>query len=127
MNQWYNKRVAALKKGKPQAYWDDELAALSEKRNRQFRDIRNKTARFIVSWCINNNVGTIVHGWNQGIKNGSQMNKKANQEFVTIPNAAIKDRIEQLAIQHGIQFITTEESYTSKSNFLANTNLRSET
>ncbi len=55
------------------------------------------------------------------------MNKKANQEFVTIPNAAIKDRIEQLAIQHGIQFITTEESYTSKSNFLANTNLRSET
>ena len=120
INQWYNKRVAALKKGKPQAYWDDELAALSEKRNRQFRDIRNKTARFIVSWCINNNVGTIVHGWNQGIKNGSQMNKKVNQEFVTIPNAAIKDRIEQLAIQHGIQFITTEESYTSKSNFLAN-------
>ncbi|MGL5943191.1 MAG: RNA-guided endonuclease InsQ/TnpB family protein [Waterburya sp.] len=123
MNQWYNKKVAKIKKGKAQNYWDDELAALSEKRNRQFKDIRNKVARFIINWCLTNNIGTIVHGWNQGIKNGSQMRKKENQEFVTIPNAAIKDRIEQLAIQYGIEFITTEESYTSKSNFLANDEL----
>ena len=51
------------------------------------------------------------------------MSKKVNQEFVTIPNAAIKNRIEQLALQHGIVFITQEESYTSKSNFLANDEL----
>ncbi len=123
INQWYNKKVAALKKGKPQAYWDDELAALSEKRNRQFQDIRNKVARFIISWCLNNNVGTIIHGWNQGIKNNSKMSKKVNQEFVTIPNAAIKNRIEQLAVQNGINFLETEESYSSKSNFLANDEL----
>ena len=123
INQWYNKKVASIKKGKPQGYWDDELAALSEKRNRQFRDVRNKVARFIVNWCLTNNVGTIVHGWNQGIKNNSKMSKKVNQEFVTIPNAAIKNRIEQLAIQYGITFIEQEESYTSKSNFLANDEL----
>ena len=123
MNQWYNKKVAQLKKSKPQAYWDDELASLSEKRNRQFRDIRNKIARFIINWCLANDIGTIIHGWNQGIKNGSGMSKKVNQEFVTIPNAAIKDRIEQLAIQHGIEFLTTEESYTSQSNFLNNDEL----
>ncbi|MGK7899173.1 MAG: RNA-guided endonuclease InsQ/TnpB family protein [Xenococcus sp. (in: cyanobacteria)] len=123
LNQWYNKKVAELKKGKPQAYWDDELAALSEKRNRQFRDIRNKVARFVISWCLSNKVGVIVHGWNQGIKNKSQMSKKVNQEFVTIPNAAIKKRIEQLAIQFGITFIEQEESYTSKSNFLGNDEL----
>ena len=123
LNQWYNKKVSCLKKGKPQSYWDDGLAALSEKRNRQFRDIRNKVARFIINWCLTNNIGTIVHGWNQGIKNGSQMNKKVNQEFVTIPNAAIKDRIEELAVQYGIKFITVEESYTSQSNFLANDEL----
>lgn len=123
INQWYNKKVAGLKKGKPQAYWDDQLAALSEKRNRVFKDLRNKVARFIVNWCLTNNVGTIIHGWNQGIKNSSKMSKKVNQEFVTIPNAAIKNRIEQLANQYGIQFITQEESYTSKSNFLANDEL----
>ncbi len=123
INQWYNKKVALLKKGKPHAYWDDELAALSEKRNRQFRDIRNKVARFIVSWCARNNVGTIIHGWNKSIKNRSKMSKKVNQEFVTIPNAAIRDRIEQLATQHGINFVAQEESYTSKSNFLGNDEL----
>ncbi len=123
INQYYNKKVASLKKGKPQGYWDDQLAALSEKRNRQFRDIRNKVARFLISWCLNNNVGTIVHGWSQGIKNKSQMSKKVNQEFVTIPNAAIKNRIEQLAIQYGIKFKEQEESYTSKSNFLGNDEL----
>ena len=120
MNQWYNKKVAKIKKGKAQNYWDDELAALSEKRNRQFKDVRNKVARFLVNWCLANNIGTIVHGWNQGIKNGSQMRKKENQEFVTIPNAAIKDRIEKLAIHYGIRLITQEESYTSQSNFLNN-------
>ena len=64
--------------------------------------------------------GVIVHGWNEGIKNNSKMSKKVNQEFVTIPNSAIKYRIEQLAIQYGIEFITTEESYTSVSSFLDN-------
>ncbi len=123
INQYYNKKVASIKKGKPQGYWDEELAKLSEKRNRQFRDIRNKVARFIVNWCLANNVGTIIHGWNQGIKNNSKMSKKVNQEFITIPNAAIKNRIEQLATQYGITFIEQEESYTSKSNFLANDEL----
>jgi putative transposase len=51
------------------------------------------------------------------------MYKKVNQEFLSIPNAAIKNRIEQLANQYGIKFITQEESYTSKSNFLGNDEL----
>lgn len=123
INQWYNKKVALIKKGKPQGYWDDELAALSEKRNRQFKDLRNKVARFIINWCLTNNVGTIIHGWNKGIKDNSPMSKKVNQEFVTIPNAAIKNRIEQLATQHGILFVEQKESYTSKSNFLGNDEL----
>ncbi|MBR8829521.1 MAG: transposase [Gomphosphaeria aponina SAG 52.96 = DSM 107014] len=37
-NQWYNKKIAKLKKGKAQDYWDDKLAAITEKHNRQMRD-----------------------------------------------------------------------------------------
>ena len=37
LNQWYNKRVATLKEGKPQGYWDEQLSHLTEKRNRQMR------------------------------------------------------------------------------------------
>lgn len=38
--------------------------------------------------------------------------------FVPIPTARLKDRIAQLCEQYGIQFIETEESYTSKASFL---------
>jgi len=119
-NQWYNKLVARLKAGKPQNYWDDQLAAATEKRNRQMRDNINKTARFIINWCLSHNVGTVVFGWNQRSKDGIELGKKNNQQFVQVPTAKLKNRIQQLCEQYGIQFIETEESYTSKASFLEN-------
>lgn len=41
-----------------------------------------------------------------------------NQEFVQVPTARLKERIKQLCEQYGIQFVETEESYTSKASFL---------
>jgi putative transposase len=46
------------------------------------------------------------------------MGRKNNQKFVQIPTARLKDRISQLCEQYGIQFVETEESYTSKASFL---------
>ncbi|NEO82549.1 MAG: IS200/IS605 family element transposase accessory protein TnpB [Moorea sp. SIO4G3] len=117
-NQWYNKRVAAIKKGKTQNYWDDKLAFLTEKRNRQMRDNVNKIARFVINWCQRNKVSTIVFGWNKRTKDGINIGKRNNQQFVQIPTAKLKNRIEQLCVEHGIKFIETEESYTSKASFL---------
>jgi putative transposase len=48
------------------------------------------------------------------------MGRKTNQKFVSVPTAKLKDRIEQLCEQYGIQFEETEESYTSKASFLDN-------
>lgn len=120
INQIYNKRVAALKKGKPAKYWDFELARLTEKRNRRIRDAINKAARFIVNHCLQNRIGHIVFGWNKGNKDGIEIGKKNNQEFVQIPTSRLKNRIQQLCEVHGIQFTETEESYTSKASFLDN-------
>ncbi|MGB3639505.1 MAG: zinc ribbon domain-containing protein, partial [Rivularia sp. (in: cyanobacteria)] len=50
----------------------------------------------------------------------SKMGKKNNQKFVQIPTAKLKNRIEQLCEQYEINFIETEESYTSKTSFLDN-------
>lgn len=119
-NQWYNKRVASLKKRKNQSFWNDELAAITEKRNRQMRDVINKAARFVINWCVDKSVGTIVFGWNQGNKDSVELGKKNNQEFVQIPTARLKARIAELCEQYGIKFIETEESYTSKSSYLDN-------
>jgi putative transposase len=120
MNQWYNKQVAKLKEGKPQGFWNEQLAHITEKRNRQMRDATNKAARIVINHCIQNNIGTIVFGWNTGQKNGANMGKVGNQRFVQIPTGKLKDRIAQLCEQYGIQFVETEESYTSQSSFLDN-------
>ncbi len=118
LNQFYNKRVAMLKLGKPQGFWNNELASITEKRNRQVRDAINKAARLVINHCLRHRIGTVVFGWNQRNKDGIELGKKNNQEFVQIPTARLKERIKQLCEQYGIQFVETEESYTSKASFL---------
>jgi putative transposase len=122
-NQYYNKRIATLKCGKPQGFWSSELAVITEKRNRQMRDNINKAARFLINWCLKNQVGTVIFGWNQRNKDSINIGKKNNQEFVQVPTARLKDRIAQLCLQYGIRFVLTEESYTSKASFLSNDSL----
>lgn len=118
VNQLYNKRVATIKAGKDKEYWDTELARITEKRNRQMHDAVNKVARFIVNHCLENRLGTVVFGWNEGNKNGADMGRKNNQEFIQIPTARLKQRIKELCEEYGIQFVETEESYTSLASFL---------
>jgi IS605 OrfB family transposase len=120
LNQWYNKSVASIKENKPQGFWSNRLAAITEKRNRQMRDAVNKAARIVINHCIENNIGSIVFGWNTGQKDCADMGRKNNQKFVQIPTAKLKDRIAQLSEQYGIDFLETEESYTSKTSFLDN-------
>jgi IS605 OrfB family transposase len=120
LNQGYNKRVASLRSGKANGYWSKRLASLTEKRNRQMRDAINKAARKVIQHCLNNQIGTVVFGWNKGQKDSANMGKKTNQKFVQIPTGRLKDRIAQLCEQHGIKFVETEESYSSKASFVDN-------
>lgn len=118
LNQWYNKSVARLMDGQANGFGSNRLANLTEKRNRQMRDAVNKVARLVVNHCLENRIGTLVFGWNKGQKDSANMGKKNNQKFVQIPTARLKDRIQQLCELYGIQFVETEESYTSKASFL---------
>jgi putative transposase len=117
LNQWYNKRVATIKEHRPQGFWSKRLARITEKRNRQVRDAVNKAARLVLNHCIKNQIGTVVFGWNKGMRQEINLGSKTNQNFVQIPTARLKDRISQLCEQYGIRFIETEESYTSKASF----------
>jgi len=118
LNQWYNKRVSILKENQPQAFWSKQLAQITERRNRQVRDAINKAARLVINHCLENQIGTVVFGWNKGQKDSISLGSKINQKFVQIPTARLKDRVKQLCEQYGIKFVETEESYTSKASFL---------
>ncbi|HEY9631942.1 MAG TPA: transposase [Coleofasciculaceae cyanobacterium] len=128
LNRWYNKRASTIKEGKPQGFWSKKLAQLTEKRNCQMRDSEalaslrasavNKAARLVINHCLNNDIGTVVFGWNQGHKQESNLGSKNNQKWVQVPTARLKDRISQLCEQYGVRFVETEESYTSSSSFI---------
>ncbi len=118
INQVYNKRVAFLMEGMANGYWSKQLERLTENRNRTMRDAINKAARKVIDHCLDNNLGTVVFGWNKGMKDGANMGAKTNQKFVQIPTGRLKDRIAQLCEQYGIRFVETEESYTSKASFV---------
>jgi putative transposase len=81
LNQWYNKSVAKIKENKPQGFWSNRLAAITEKRNRQMRDAVNKAAIIVINHCINNQIGSIVFGWNTGQKDSADLGKKNNHSF----------------------------------------------
>ena len=117
LNQWYNKRVSTLKEGKPQGYWDEQLARITEKRNRQMRDAVNKAARLVIDHCIKHHISIVVFGWNQGQRQQATLGK-TTQSFVQIPTAKLKERVKQLCEEYRIKFVETEESYTSKASFL---------
>lgn len=120
VNQWYNKSTSKRMENKPNGFWSNKLASMTEKRNRQMRHAVNTAARKVINFCLENQIGTLVFGWNKGQKDGAQMGRKTNQKFVQVPTARLKDRIKQMCEIYGIQFVETEESYTSKASFLDN-------
>ncbi|MFH7028938.1 MAG: IS200/IS605 family accessory protein TnpB-related protein [Heteroscytonema crispum UTEX LB 1556] len=82
------------------------------------RDAVNKVARQVINWCLNNEVTTVVFGCNPEQKQSINIGKRNNQNFVQIPTAKLKKRIEQLCELYNINYVETEESYTSKASFL---------
>ena len=118
MTSNYNRRVGKLKTGKPEGFWSKDLSQITEKRNRQMRDAVNKAARLVINHCLENCIGKIVFGWNKGQKYAINLGRKTNQKFVQMPTAKLKNRIEQLCELYGIEYIETEESYTSQASFL---------
>ena len=77
-----------------------------------------KSARYIVDYCCNNNIGTIVVGYNLDFKRYVNLGKNNNQTFTQIPFGDLRNNIAYLCERYGIEYIEQEESYTSKASAL---------
>ena len=95
------------------------LRFLNNRRNFWIDDKIHKISRWIINFCINNNIGNIVIGLNKCWKQGINLGKKNNQKFVEIPFSKLIDKISYKGKLIGINVQTTEESYTSKVDHLA--------
>ncbi|WP_201260086.1 RNA-guided endonuclease TnpB family protein [Tissierella sp. P1] len=126
INQWANKQNSKLQSIKDKISikgTTKKQAILWRKRNNQVNDYINKTCSYIIKYCIDNDIGNIVIGYNKNIQKGINIGKKNNQNFVNLPIGDIANKLEYLSKRNNINYIKQEESYTSKSDFLANDDL----
>lgn len=118
INQYFNKNKAKLQSLVGNKGISNRISRLTHKRNNKVKDYLHKTSRFVINYCLENNIGNIVIGKNDNWKNGINIGKRNNQNFVSIPFQALIQQIKYKSEEVGINVEISEESYTSKASFL---------
>jgi IS605 OrfB family transposase len=117
INYYYNKKKAEL-----QSIYDKQsikittkrFIRLSEGRKNRMNNYFNNTVKYITDYCIKNNIGTIVLGYNLNQKKSINIGKQNNQNMAMIPLMKLRQKLESKCELLGIKLIKQEESYTSK-------------
>ncbi len=127
INQRYNQLKAHYmgilrhgKNPKEGPFTSKRLEKINNKRFNQMKDLFHKASCQIEQMALEEDIDTIIIGQNKDWKQNSNMGKKNNQSFVSIPHSLLIQMITYKAERHGIKVIVTEESYTSKASFLDN-------
>lgn len=123
INQYYNKQISHYKsiaKRVNKLDYTNRISRLTNKRNNKVEDYIHKASKFLVDYCKNNEINTIIIGNNKNWKQNSKMNKKVNQSFIGIPYYNFIQKVQYKAEEFGIKVVITEESYTSGTSFLDN-------
>ena len=114
MNQYFNKKRSLLMSYVENKGTSNKLNSLIFKRNNKINNYLHNSSKYIIDYCISNNVGTIVIGHNKNWKNKINIGKINNQKFVNIPFNTFIQQLQYKSENVGITCIITEESYTSK-------------
>ncbi|ATV57013.1 RNA-guided endonuclease InsQ/TnpB family protein [Fusobacterium pseudoperiodonticum] len=120
INQYYNKINAKLQSIKDKQKIERTTLRqkrITRKRNNRINDYLSKAARTIVNYCLNNDIGKLVLGYNENFQRNSNIGSMNNQNFVNIPYGKLRDKLVYLCKLYGIEFKLQEESYTSKASF----------
>jgi putative transposase len=119
INQFYNKRRSKLQSKLPKGqFWSNQLEQITFKRFNRVKNYMHHASRYIVNWCVQHRIDTLVVGHNDEWKQDLKMNKVNSQNFVGIPYEILIQQLKYKCEDVGIIFIETEESYTSGTSFL---------
>lgn len=119
LNRWYNKKKARLMSYVGDKGTSRRIRRISLYRNCWIDDKMHKISKYIVNFCVSNNIGRIIIGLNKEWKQEINIGRRNNQHFVSIPHSKLIDKIMYKAKLLGIEVVTHEESYTSKIDHLA--------
>lgn len=119
VNYYYNKRASELRSAYSKNKYvttvnTKRFRRLSNGRNHRINDYFNRSVKYVVDYCMSNDIKTVVVGHNANQKQNAEMGKVNNQNFVSIPYHKLFAKLQGKCELHGITFASTEESYTSK-------------
>lgn len=121
INQWFNKENARLQSIKDRQHFGkkptNRQKAIARDRSNKVNDYINKAARIIIDYCITNDIGTLIAGYNVTFQRNSHIGMQNNQNFVNIPYGRLRDKLAYMCELNGITYVEQEESYTSKASF----------
>lgn len=121
INQFYNKQRAKIQselKILNNKDWSNELSKLTLKRNNRIKNYMHHASKYIINYCIKNQIDTIIIGKNDGWKQESVLKDKTNQHFIGIPYELFMQMLEYKGQDIGIKIIKHNESFTSGTSFL---------
>ena len=121
INQWFNKENSRLQSIKDKQHFGKKTTKrqkdIVRDRNNKVNDYMNKAARIIINYCVMNDIGTLIAGYNVTFQRNSHIGKQNNQNFVNIPYGHLRDKLSYLCKLNSIVYIEQEETYTSKASF----------
>ncbi|MCE5220216.1 MAG: transposase [Clostridium sp.] len=123
INQYYNKRKAKTQselKIRHNKDWSNKLDILTRKRANRVKNYIHHTSHYIIEYCKDNQIDTIVLGLNKTWKQECKMNDKTTQNFIYIPYNMLINQLKYKSNDNNINLIITEEAYTSGTSFLDN-------
>ena len=119
INQYYNKITSKKKALLPyNVFTSKSLDRLWLKRNNKISYEIHKITKFLANYFDERDVSKVIIGNNSGWKNGINLGKRNNQNFVNIPYSKFINQLTYKCQLLGITVIIREESYTSKASFL---------
>ena len=126
INQFFNKQNTKLQSIKDKQNIKRQTKQqylIFNKRKNRINDYINKICRYIINYCLSNNIGTLVIGYNQSFQNKINLGRRNNQIFTQLPFGKIREKLEYLCKRYNMNYILQEESYTSKASFFDNDDL----
>ena len=120
INWYYNKKKAELQSLLKNKYTSNRITNLTIKRNNKVNDYLHKSSRLFINYLVSNDITDVVIGYNKEWKQGINIGRVNNQNFVNIPYYKLLNMLTYKCELLGITVHITEESYTSKCSFLDN-------
>lgn len=97
LNHYYNKKLAhyrSIESKKHNFSETKRILKLNLIRNNKINTLFHRISKQIIGYCKENDIGTIVIGYNENWKQRIQLGKKTNQLFVQIPFSKLIHQLE---------------------------------